>query len=56
MSDIKMIWVVEGGWDYEGSEVFAICSTPEKASEKEQEAKSSGREYDSIYVTAHVVE
>ena len=56
MSDIKMVWVVEGGWDYEGSEIHAICATPEKAAEKEQEAKLSGREYDFVDVTAHVVE
>jgi hypothetical protein len=55
MADIKMVWVVEGGWDYEGSEICAICATPEKASEKEQEAKLSRMQYDFVDVTAHVV-
>lgn len=56
MSDIKMVWVVEGGWNYEGCEICAICATPEKAAEKEQEAKSSARDYDFVDVTTHIVE
>lgn len=52
---MEMVWVVEGCYFYEGSQIIAICETPEKATEKEEQAKLLDR-YDYIEVTSHMVE
>lgn len=57
---MQMVWVVEGGWKYEGTEIIAICTTPEKADEEKEKAESkpykdSLSRYDFVEITAHIL-
>ena len=56
---MTMVWVVEGGWKYEGTEIIAICTTPEKAGEEKEKAEQTKQfnypEYDFVEITAHIL-
>lgn len=56
---MTMVWVVEGGWKYEGTEIIAICTTPEKADEEKEKAEKTKQfdysKYDFVEITAHVL-
>ncbi|HEI0612132.1 TPA: hypothetical protein SIF59_004009 [Escherichia coli] len=56
---MTMVWVVEGGWKYEGTEIIAICTTPEKADEEKEKVESKPYEdsprYDFVEITAHIL-
>jgi hypothetical protein len=56
---MTMVWVVEGGWKHEGTEIIAICTTPEKADEEKEKAEKTKQfnysKYDFVEITAHVL-
>jgi hypothetical protein len=46
---MQIVWIVEGGWDYEGSEILGIYSTPELADACAKE-NTDKRDYKYDYV------
>lgn len=52
-----IVWIVEGGWHYEGGIILGIYNTLEKAKDKEKETiESKEYYYDYINITEWEVE
>ena len=50
----KYVYIVHGGWDYNGDEINGVCSTKEKA--KKIESAFNDENYDYIVIEKHEVD
>ena len=50
------VWIVVGGWSYEGSNILGVYATEALAEEKASKEKAREEPFDFVYVSAFEVE